>query len=148
VRWMRPDTYHVTLRFLGDVEPDAVAAALDAVPLPTCDVALGTTLRRLGRDALVVDAQGLDRLAATVRAATAPVVADDGRPFTGHLTVARRAEGVRERGALPIQGFLPDGLRFPATQVGLATSRTLPSGAVHTIVRTWPTVRGGGRAAH
>src|SRR5690606_4279651 len=53
VRWTRRQQWHVTLRFLGEVDdPDPVAAALDAAPLAPCDARVGPAVRTLGHHVL------------------------------------------------------------------------------------------------
>ena len=99
VRWTRPDQWHVTLRFLGDVErsePVAAALATGLAGAPAVEVALGPTTERLGRAVLMVPATGLDGLAARVLDATRDgvPVADDAFGFHGHLTLARWPRGV------------------------------------------------------
>jgi len=98
-RWTRRDQWHVTLRFLGDVErSEPVAAALGAglAGAPEVEVTLGPTTERLGRAVLMVPASGLDGLAARVLDATRDevAVADDAFGFHGHLTLARWPRGV------------------------------------------------------
>ena len=56
VRWLPREQWHVTLRFLGDAEPDEVVAALAAVPwsrvLPV-NVTLGPATEVLGESCLL-----------------------------------------------------------------------------------------------
>lgn len=99
VRWSRPDQWHVTLRFLGDVDDaEPVVAGLDAALSGggAVDVGLGPATAKLGRAVLVVPATGLDGLAAQVLDATraAVPVPEDAFAFTGHLTLARCPKGV------------------------------------------------------
>lgn len=121
VRWVPPEEWHVTLRFLGRVEHAEVAAALDdaglgGVPAPT--VELGPAVSRWGRSVLCVPASGLDRLAGVVRRATAGVGEPaDPRPFAGHLTLGR----VRGRGTCGLAGYRV-AARFEATAVELVAS--------------------------
>jgi 2'-5' RNA ligase len=102
VRWTSPEVWHVTLRFLGGVAPDAVGPVATALgtlrSLAPVVAELGPATRRLGRSVLVVPVAGLDGVAAAVDEALVGVgVAPDERPFTGHLTVAR----ARGRASLP-----------------------------------------------
>ena len=91
VRWTTRDQWHVTLRFLGEVgDPEPVAAALAAAPLPAATAALGPRVTALGSGVVCLPVAGLDALAAAVSEATAGW----GRPpehrrFRGHLTLAR-----------------------------------------------------------
>lgn len=95
VRWTSPAEWHVTLRFLGEVaESDvgdvAEAMASAVVALGARVIELGTATTRLGKGQLVVPATGADDLAAAVVASTVELgQPPHGRPFTGHLTVAR-----------------------------------------------------------
>jgi 2'-5' RNA ligase len=96
VRWMGPEHWHVTLRFLGTVE---VAPAVDALSQlsdgPGAAAVVGSTPVRLGREVIALPVDGLSRLAAAVDTAFAGLGRDpDHRPFRGHLTLAR-GTGVR-----------------------------------------------------
>lgn len=96
LRWTRPDHWHVTLRFLGPVpEADPVVEALAAVAVraPATEAVLGPAVDRFGRRVLQAPVAGVDSLAAAVVAATADIGRPpDGRPFSGHVTLARVAE--------------------------------------------------------
>ena len=41
VRWVPPERWHATLRFLGDADPDEVAARLARVELPAATASVG-----------------------------------------------------------------------------------------------------------
>lgn len=96
VRWTTPDQWHVTLRFLGDVEPDAVPELVEALTAVAArhepvGAAIGPATGRFGTSILHVPVTGLDAMAAAVVAATtgygsAPM---ERRSFHGHLTLAR-----------------------------------------------------------
>jgi len=124
VRWSRPEAWHVTLRFLGGVTPDAVApvaAALEGLRSLSPVVAeLGPVTRRLGRSVLVLPVAGLDGVAAAVDRALAGVgIGREERPFTGHLTLARS----RGRASLPggLSGT-PLAASWPVDEVTLVES--------------------------
>lgn len=95
VRWTPPGQWHVTLRFLGEVDADdvpAVVRALADVAAASAprQVVMGPTTVRLGRAVLVVPVAGLDDVGSAAIEATRSVGAPPSdRPFTGHLTVAR-----------------------------------------------------------
>ena len=112
LRWTRPDQWHVTLRFLGEADPDEATAALDELAAARVVVAA---------------VAGLDDLAASVVAATAGVgEPPEERAFTGHLTLAR-SKGPVPPGAVgtPVAGS------FPVDEVCLVRSRTLTEGAAY-----------------
>lgn len=92
LRWTPEDRWHVTLRFLGEVDDpgpvvEAVRAAVGGLgPVPA---AVGGRTRRLG-GVLAVDVEGLAPLARRVVDATAGLGRPpEGRPFAGHVTLAR-----------------------------------------------------------
>lgn len=81
---------HITLRFLGECDQGEALAALESAALRAAGVTLGPGVERLGSGVLVVPADGVDDLAASVTDATR-FIGDPppDRPFAGHLTVAR-----------------------------------------------------------
>jgi 2'-5' RNA ligase len=100
VGWTRPENWHLTLKFLGDVEPGRipdVAAALGRVAFAPFELALGAAGFFPPRGAPRVVWAGLAaggpeaaRLAAGVEAALAPLgFAPEARPFAAHLTLGR-----------------------------------------------------------
>lgn len=127
LRWTRHDQWHVTLRFLGESDQEAAAAALADLAAQPAVAELGPVTRLLGQRIVVVPVDGLDELARTVVAATVGLGGSpEDRPFTGHLTLAR-AKGPVPPGTVgtPITG------RFPVGEVCLVRSRTLPEGAAY-----------------
>jgi RNA 2',3'-cyclic 3'-phosphodiesterase len=135
VRWTRREQWHVTLRFLGEVDEaavPAVVAALDAAPLdaappaaappaaaPPAAAVLGPRVAALGRRVVQIPVAGLDDLAAAVTAATATVGRPpEPRPFQGHVTLARVARG----GLRDLVGE-PVAATFPVVDVRLVHSR-------------------------
>jgi 2'-5' RNA ligase len=137
VRWTRREQWHVTLRFLGQAEVEAAAAALDTVRwdrLQPALVRLGPAVSRLGRSVICLPASGADGLAGSVAAATAEVgEPPDPRPFTGHLTLAR----IRNRGACRLAGHRFD-REFRASEVTLVESRSSAGGARYVVVARFP----------
>ncbi len=142
-RWVRPERMHVTLRFLGELEParfDAVRKALEG-PLGGTDridlvpegmgvfphpsrprvlwVGLSGDVDELGRLALELE----DRLAALG-------LPRERRPFRAHITLARASrEGdlrAVARAARSVGGFR--GTSFSVTHLTLYESRLRPGG--------------------
>lgn len=94
LRWTRPDQWHVTLQFLGDVAADrlpALVEALGALRAASTLAEMGPSTRRLGRTVLMAPVRGVDSLAAEVGAclAGAAPARDPETGFLGHLTLAR-----------------------------------------------------------
>lgn len=131
-RWTSRDTWHVTLRFLGEVEEpdldrlvDALRPAVTACSAPRVDLGPATVLLNPGT--LVAPVGGLVPLATAVVAATAGIGRPpERRPFAGHLTLAR----ARGRGRLPrrLAGQQVSGT-WPVGHVSVVRSRLHPTGA-------------------
>ena len=146
LRFVGPARWHVTLRFLGEVDEDAVGPLGDA--LVACGAAFpGPVECRLGPGTawftgvrvLQLPAAGLDGLAAAVRAATVPLVPEpeqDGPAFNGHLTLAR-AKGRRLGvAALGEMAGIPFEAAFRVPAIDLVASEPSPAGHVYsTLVR-------------
>ena len=133
LRWTTPDQWHVTLRFLGEVDPPGpvaaglagVPAGLAAVGAPGVEAVLGPSLAWFpGRQVLQVPVAGLDALAGAVAEATAPWGPPPERPFAGHLTLARMRG--RARGPARLAGTALSAA-WPVDRVELVSS-TMASG--------------------
>ncbi|MFM8863113.1 MAG: RNA 2',3'-cyclic phosphodiesterase [Acidimicrobiia bacterium] len=134
VRFIDPENWHITLRFLGDVSIESAGAALDLLDAPAAIARLGPGVDLLGGRNLIVPVAGLDFLAADVRKCTGEVGEPDEHPFRGHLTIAK----VKPRSTLPsAMGAFVD-LTFTVHEVALVSSRLHPDGARYTTLETWP----------
>ena len=90
LRWTTRDQWHITLRFFGAVELEAVSVALRSASAPATTAVLGPETGRFGKRVLHVPVSGLDAVAKAVVRATKKVgKPPEPRPFTGHLTLAR-----------------------------------------------------------
>jgi 2'-5' RNA ligase len=142
VRWVRPESYHVTLRFLGEIE--AARAAILARSVAEAAAGVAPFELRLGEVApfpsarrpqvivaTVAPEAPLAALAGAVEAALARAgVAPEPRPFRPHLTLGR----VRDR-AHPAAAAGPlEPAPFRVAEVVLYRSELLPEGALHTPV--------------
>jgi RNA 2',3'-cyclic 3'-phosphodiesterase len=133
VRFVRRENWHVTLRFLGDAEPDDVVDALAGTTLPPTRAQLGPALELVGRRVLAVPVAGLDALAATVNERTSAIGEPPRQRFVGHLTLARLKDRTR-----------PDALGAPITaefavrEITLVESRLSPQGSRYETLNTWP----------
>lgn len=139
VRFLDPDTWHITLRFLGDAEVDDVVGALDDLQEPPVLVRLGPGVDVLSGRSLVVPAHGLDELASAVAQRTADVGEPPRARFRGHLTLAR----LGPRATMPpaLGSFIES--RFVADEIALVSSRRHSEGARYTTEMTWPLTAGG-----
>jgi len=149
VRWARSEQFHLTLRFLGDVEAtrtealgDALRAAcrgFGAVHLRAEGVGCFPDLRypRVAWAGVKDQAEQLPRLQQTVEIATESFTteAKEGR-FTGHITLAR-LKGIKRSEAEALGktvAGMADRLfgQWTAYQIELMRSLLLPQGARHT----------------
>lgn len=144
LRFVGPSRWHVTLRFLGEVDEDtarpladALVSAVAAVRGPVeCRLGPGTAWFT-GVRVLQLPAAGVDGLAATVRDATValvPEAAEPTPPFNGHLTLAR-AKGRRLGvAALGDMSNIPFEAAFAVRSVDLIRSEPSPDGHRYTTV--------------
>lgn len=107
-RWTTRRQWHVTLRFLGNVEdPAPIIDALEqglrgGAPV---DVTIGPRAGVLGHQVVYLPVAGLEPLADVVVQATAPFGEPaSGRPFRGHLTLARTKGGIVDVSSLALSG--------------------------------------------
>lgn len=134
LRWTRREQWHITLRFLGEAEPEDVEDSLRGFQGSAPTVRLGPASRRLGSRALVLPADGLSKLAAVVGTRTETIGQPlDRRSFTGHLTLARARKRVPSRGV-----GLPFEAEFQATEMWLVSSQLHSEGARYTRLTHWP----------
>jgi 2'-5' RNA ligase len=141
LRWTTEDQWHITLRFLGEVEePAAVAEALREVPTTLqgsgedeVEVMLGAaTAWFRGRRILHVPVTGLDPLARAVALATvAWAEAAEEPPFAGHLTLARVRQ--RETGPANLAGTLISA-EWNVDEIALMSSTLGPGGSIYRVV--------------
>ena len=134
-RFLPPENWHVTLRFVGDADPNDVAAALDAARFEPTEVRLGPAVDVGGERTLFVPATGAEALAAEVVRVTRDLGTERIRPrFLGHVTIARlkkRANMPRALGELVEASWRPDA-------VALVESTLRPDGARYETLTTWP----------
>lgn len=134
VRWVPPENWHVTLRFLGAADPEEVGRALRGASLPGATATLGPAVSRMGRGVVVVPVAGLEALGSAVAAATATIGRPpDPRPFRGHLTLAR----LRGRGSCGVAGARVRG-SFAVEELLVVSSRTGHEGATYEVVDRVP----------
>ena len=155
VRWVRSEALHVTLRFLGNIDParvESLARAVGArvVPLAPFEIQLGAArLFPSARRPRVVmielaPAGSLEDLAATVEdGVVAAGFEPEGRRFRAHLTLGR-VRGRRQPGMRGLAA--PAGTACEVAEVVLYRSELKPSGAEYTPLERMA-LRGGGEAS-
>jgi 2'-5' RNA ligase len=136
VRFVAPENWHATLRFLGEADIDNVCEAMNRAELPAAVARVGPAIDMLGTHSAMAPVNGIDALSAAVVEATAGLGSLDPRPtFTGHITIARVKRGAIVR---KVVGMLCQA-EFDVDEVALVESRLHPDGARYATVATWPT---------
>ena len=134
LRWTNSEQWHITLRFMGEAEPEDVEDILRWFRGTACTVRLGPTSKRLGPGVLVLPAAGLEELAAEVRDRTESIgQPPDRRRFAGHLTLAR----ARKQVPATVVGQ-PFAAEFRASELWLVSSQLASDGARYTHLANWP----------
>ena len=134
VRFVRPENWHITLRFFGNADPGEVGEALDGTKFAPARAHLGPAVDVFADRALVVPVDGLDALADRVTELTTRIGEPPRKRFIGHLTLARVKSHVpmpRALGALVSDDF-------DVEEIALVESRLHPEGARYTTIETWP----------
>lgn len=149
-KWVDPGSIHLTLKFLGDVDPARLetvkeSAAAAARPFHPFVLSTGRTgffpgaqrarVFWLGLEGEVAELgrlqQGIDRAMSKLG------FESENRPFTAHLTLARLREGCSgsqrlEFAALAGAAVFEPGPPMPVEAVALMRSQLTPKGAVYT----------------
>jgi len=151
VAWVKAESSHLTVRFLGDADParlERLHARLGAVARSSDPVAAtpGVTgaFPGWGRPRVLwlrVESGGtIERLAGAVEASAREAGFDsEDRPFTPHLTLGRvrGQRGVR-RAASAVREWKPGGAAEPIPEMVLYRSDLEASGARHTALARYP----------
>ncbi|MBA2440853.1 MAG: RNA 2',3'-cyclic phosphodiesterase [Rubrobacter sp.] len=148
VRWLPPENVHLTLKFLGEVPEDALAAvsaALDGacgehgpfgVELPDFGAFPSRERAKAVWAAVGAGSGELGALAADIEGALEGLgFPREKRPYLPHATVGR-ARGRPAR--LPEAEATGEPLGFRVRSVELVRSRLLPSGAVYSVLSSSP----------
>lgn len=145
IRWVAPANFHLTVKFLGDIDPgqvDAIGDALEPVitPFPRCAInAKGLRVFPGVREPKILWvgflADELRRLAASIDGALIPLgFPAEPKEFTPHLTIGRWRHGDRPSGGLKQELARWRDRDFGQTivdQVILFRSVLKPSGAIY-----------------
>ena len=138
LRWTTEDQWHVTLQFLGEGDPNAMAAKMAGARWTTrpLEVRLGPEVTLLGREivCLPASAPGLEKLARQVSEVTG--VRRTNR-FKGHLTLARARNKVPKATLEGLKGTQFEAA-WTAEQLALVRSTLNPGGARYETVASYP----------
>ncbi len=133
VRFVRPENWHITLRFFGEADSQEVTDALAGANLPPARAHLGPAVDVISERALVIPVAGLDALAETVKQHTGRIGEPDRKRFVGHLTVAR----VKPRFPMPSTLGSLVSAEFEVEEIALVQSRLHSQGARYETIETW-----------
>ena len=139
VRWTMADQWHVTLRFVGELEdPDLLISRVQeaAAGVGPMVAEIGPRSGCLGPSVLCLPVHGLDALAAAVRATTADLGEPERPDFHGHLTLARA-----RRGAVSVFKRLPAvelASSWPVEEATVVASALGGTGSTYTVVGQAP----------
>jgi 2'-5' RNA ligase len=149
IQWVKPESVHLTLKFLGDIQEERIPEIATALARVTdvyarCAVDVGgvgafpdARAPRVLWVGLSSQAEGITRLAAAVERALIELgFAPEPKPFNPHLTLAR----IKERSCDIGRALAVDRLLEQAVPIGTVTvnaialmkSELKPSGAVYT----------------
>ena len=149
VKWVAPENTHLTLKFLGNISPQKVAeitrvmeeASQGVVSFQLKIGGLGAFPNLRQPRVLWLGVGGeVDKLVALQQRIDGGLVplgfAQETRPFTAHLTLARLREGTspqarRDFGELVMKTPLEINYEISVTSLNLMRSQLLPSGAVY-----------------
>ncbi len=155
VRWTRPDRFHLTLRFLGNVAVERIEALSDKLRLICRDFTpMNVRAERIGFFpergfprviwvSVCEDNQELFRLHRAIQTSTIEFTSEPAEnEFAGHITLGR-AKKIRRREAETLTSFATRTREktfgeWTVSSVDLLRSELLPDGAHHTVVTTIP----------
>ncbi len=153
VRWVKPSSIHLTLKFLGNVHSaqveDIAAAAARAVrfepAITLCAAGLGAFPSQRKPRVIWVGIQGeverLGRIQASVESGLEPLgFAREQRSFRPHLTLGRVKERRRLQPLIDAMTTLelPEFNSFDAAEIILYKSDLRPTGAIYTKLHRMP----------
>lgn len=149
IQWVKPESVHLTLKFLGDIPEERVPEIVASLARVTgaharCTVDIGglgafpdARVPRVLWVGLSGQVEGITRLAAAVERALVELgFVPEPKPFNPHLTLARIKERSRDIGrALAVDRMLERAAPIGTVMVNaiaLMKSELKPSGAVYT----------------
>ena len=151
-RWIDPENYHITLRFIGDVDGQTANEVIDSLERLSHSLAFPVRLTHLGSFggdkpralyAAVEPTEPLSRLqAAQERMLQKAGLAPEGRKFVPHVTLAR----LRGTSSLELAGFMSEASRFEPlsftpSRFVLYSSRDSVGGGPYVVEAAYPLAR-------
>ena len=142
-RWIDPENYHITLRFIGDIDDrlaQDIASLLDGVKRRSFEVRFGGLTVFGGRKprAIVVSVEPIQPLielqSELERLMQRLGLEPEGRKFTPHVTLARLRDASNQDVAdyLSVRGYFPTQV-FTASRFVLFSSRASTGGGPYVV---------------
>ena len=158
VRWVRPDAIHLTLKFLGEIDPSLVEGILarmeravrgtGIIALALGDIGAFPNLNSprviwVGLTGELGPLSGLQERIDTEMSLMEGGFPKEDRPFTAHLTLGRLRENVsgeerRRAGKAMAEVTLERRVRWQVKEVNLVRSTLTPTGAVYDVLGSLP----------
>jgi RNA 2',3'-cyclic 3'-phosphodiesterase len=154
LRWVRPENFHVTLKFIGSVPTEKVQAIIEALRGVSLDDRVDICFRGLGWYlnakagvilwAIIEDSKPLAALATSIDGRLASMnIAPDNRSFMPHLTLARGSRDVPASSKSALRELAEQHKQrefgsMTATEFHLIESTTLPTGPIYSKVQSFP----------
>ncbi len=153
-RWIDPDNYHLTLRFIGDIDmvrAEAVVEGLSRVDRPGFRLSLvGVGVLGTGKPHAIIANVGATAPLTDLQAHHERIfqrigLPPEGRKYTPHVTIARLRNGSARAGAiaeyLGARGGFSAG-SFPVDRFVLFSSRNGSGGGPYVVEETYPLAPG------
>ena len=153
VRWLKPGSIHLTLKFLGNILPaqvDEIAAVatqvvVDEAPLNLCAAGLGSFPSQRKPRVIWVGLRGEVQRLANIQTGLENTLeplgfAREGRGFRPHLTIGRVKDRHRLQSLIEAMSTveLPEFNSFDANEIILYKSDLRPTGAIYTKLHCMP----------
>jgi RNA 2',3'-cyclic 3'-phosphodiesterase len=153
LRWVPPQNFHVTLKFIGSVPAEKVQPIIEALSHIRLDKSVKLNFSGMGGSAAGVywaaiePCPALEKLAADIDYSLEPLgVASENRAFHPHVTITRfKDRKILKKLDELIHGTHGNGRRpksdfgsMHASEFHLMESSTLPSGPIYSTVQSFP----------
>ena len=148
-RWLDPENYHITLRFIGDVDNATADDVADCLDKLSNSLSFSVTLNHLGafggdRPRALFAGVELNEQLARLQAAQERMIqkaglAPEARKFTPHVTLARlRGTSAEELARYIAQAGRFEPLQFPVGRFVLYSSRDSVGGGPYVVEQSYP----------